>query len=57
VTAFRKRFVRMFLDAAGRDAAAAVLPVVAEYRQQDRNIRPAEAAALRRLVETVSAGR
>jgi aminoglycoside phosphotransferase (APT) family kinase protein len=57
VSAFRKRFVRLFLDAADRDAAAAVLPVVADYRQQDRNIRPAESAALQRLVEEVSASR
>jgi aminoglycoside phosphotransferase (APT) family kinase protein len=57
VSAFRKRFVRLFLDAADRGAAAAVLPVVAEYRQHDRNIRPSESAALQRLVETVSASR
>src|SRR4051812_30505119 len=57
VSAFRKRFVRLFLDAADRDAAARVLPVVAEYRQQDRNIRPAESVALQRLVEEVSASR
>jgi aminoglycoside phosphotransferase (APT) family kinase protein len=57
VSAFRKRFVRMFLDAADRDAAAAVLPVVAEYRHQDRNIRPTESAALDRLVEQVNASR
>ena len=57
VSAFRKRFVRLFLDAADRDAAAAALPAVAEYRQHDRNIRPAEAAALRQLVVDVSASR
>ncbi len=53
---FRKAFLRAFLAAADRGAAAAALPVVAEYRQQDRNIRATEAVALRRLVDEVARG-
>lgn len=47
---FRRRFVESFLRAAGREPARADLAAVAEYRANDRNIRPAEREALARLV-------
>ena len=54
IAALRKVFLRRFLAAVDQAAAAAALPGVAEYRQQDRNIRPTEAAALRELVAEVA---
>jgi aminoglycoside phosphotransferase (APT) family kinase protein len=57
ISAFRKRFVKMFLDASDREAAVRALPAVAAYRERDRNIRPAELAGLRRLVDELSASR
>jgi aminoglycoside phosphotransferase (APT) family kinase protein len=53
IAALRRLYTRAFLAAAGRDAAAAVLPAVAAYRERDRNIRPTELAALRRMVANV----
>jgi aminoglycoside phosphotransferase (APT) family kinase protein len=50
INLFRSRFVDRFLDRAGRDAARAVLPEAADYRNQDRNARPSEIEALARLV-------
>ncbi len=48
----RRRLVRTFLRASGAEAAArAALPAVAAHRLQDRNVRPAEAAAITALVE------
>ncbi len=47
----RRRLVRVFVDAAGRDEAAAQLRAVAEIRRNDRNTRPAEVVAMDRLVE------
>ena len=40
----RGRLIDRFVDGCGRTAALAVLPVVAEYRLRDRNVRPEEAA-------------
>jgi aminoglycoside phosphotransferase (APT) family kinase protein len=56
IATLRKVFLRRFLAAAGREDAAAALPMVAAYREQDRNIRPAELAALRELVAEVERG-
>ncbi len=47
--AFRSRFVRGFLRGVDRDAAAAVLPTVVAWKVADRNLRPAEAQAMRAL--------
>ena len=49
-SAARSLFVRLFLDQAGRDPARSLLPVVAEHRLLDRNLRPSEAAGIRRLL-------
>jgi aminoglycoside phosphotransferase (APT) family kinase protein len=57
VPAFRGLLLRFFLAAAGREAAADVLPAVAAYREQDRNIRPTELAKLHALVAEVTRGR
>ncbi len=47
----RRRLVGTFLRASGAEAAArAALPAVAAHRLQDRNVRPAEADAIRALV-------
>jgi aminoglycoside phosphotransferase (APT) family kinase protein len=50
VPLFRRRFLRAYLAATDREAGAAALRAVAAYREEDRNIRPTERAALRRLV-------
>ena len=50
-TLFRGLMVRMFLAAAGKEEARKHLATVAEYRRNDRNIRPGERRALDRLVE------
>jgi aminoglycoside phosphotransferase (APT) family kinase protein len=55
IAALRRVFLRRFLAAVDQGAAAAALPAVADYRMQDRNIRPTEAAALRELVAKVAA--
>jgi len=54
IAVLRRFFLRSFLAACDRDAAAAALPAVAAYREQDRNIRPTELAGLRALVEKVA---
>lgn len=46
----RRRLVRAFLDAVGRDEARRALPAAAEHRLADRSVRPAEATAIRALV-------
>jgi aminoglycoside phosphotransferase (APT) family kinase protein len=56
IAAFRRVFLRRFLAAVDRSAAAAALPAVAAYREQDRNIRPTELAGLRALVDEVRRG-
>jgi aminoglycoside phosphotransferase (APT) family kinase protein len=53
----RRRLVDRFLAEAGRPAAAAVLPLVAEYRLADRNVRPEEAERIRALVASGASGR
>ena len=44
-TRMRRRFVDRFVDSCGRAAALAILPAVADYRLNDRNTLPGEAAA------------
>ncbi|MGI9053485.1 MAG: phosphotransferase [Ilumatobacteraceae bacterium] len=46
----RKRLVDRFVDGCGRAEAAALLPVVAERRLADRNLRPDEVERVRALV-------
>lgn len=46
----RSVFVRAFLERAGRDEAERWLATVAEERLTDRNVRPSEAEAIRRIV-------
>jgi hypothetical protein len=50
--AFRRLFVRLFLGHFDRGPVRAVLPTVLEWKRQDRNMRPAEVAAMMRLVAT-----
>lgn len=50
IAAVRNRFLRRYVDRCGRDAAAGLLPVVAEARLLDPNVRPEEAARIRALV-------
>ena len=47
VRLLRGRLVDRFVDGCGRAAAQALLPAVAEYRLNDRNVRPEEAARVR----------
>ncbi len=47
----RSGFVRMFLKRADVDAARTMLPVMAEHRLADRNLRAGEAEAIHRLME------
>jgi aminoglycoside phosphotransferase (APT) family kinase protein len=49
--AARSHFLSVFLDHTDRDAARALLPIVAEYRLLDRNVRSGEAADIHRLLE------
>ena len=51
---FRDRFLDAFVAAAADGEFAAVLPVVAEWRKQDRNVTPGERAAIDRLVARVT---
>ena len=50
----RGRLVDRFVDGCGRAAAIAMVPVVAEYRLADRNVRPEEADRIRHLVASLS---
>jgi len=50
VAALRRRLVHSFLAAAGQDEAARCLRITADYRGQDRNVRPTELDRLHRLV-------
>jgi aminoglycoside phosphotransferase (APT) family kinase protein len=50
VNALRHRLVDRFVDSCGRAGALALLPDVAAYRVQDRNVRPEEAARVHALV-------
>jgi aminoglycoside phosphotransferase (APT) family kinase protein len=50
-TVGRSFFLRSFLRAAGREPARAQLPMMATHRLQDRNLRPAEARNIRRLLD------
>lgn len=53
----RRQLVATFLHASGcEDEARAVLPIVAEHRLTDPNVRPGEAAAIRALVAAESMG-
>lgn len=54
VAVLRRRVVERFVARCGRDAAAALLPVVAEERLRDPNVRPEEAARVRALVAAVA---
>jgi aminoglycoside phosphotransferase (APT) family kinase protein len=49
----REFFLSVFLDAAGRDAAAERIAVLGELRLSDPHVRPHEAVALRRVIEAV----
>ncbi len=46
----RRLFVRSFLDHFDRAGIRAALPAVVEWKSRDRNIRPTEVAAMRRLL-------
>jgi Ser/Thr protein kinase RdoA (MazF antagonist) len=52
----RGRLVDRFVDGCGRAAAIAMVPTVAEYRLDDRNVRPEEAVRVRALVTDVAPG-
>ena len=54
VRLLRGRLVDRFVDGCGRSAAQALLPLVAEYRLTDRNVRPEEAARVRALAARFS---
>lgn len=49
----RGRLMDRFVDGCGRAGAIALLPAVAEYRLQDRNVRPEEADRIRDLVASL----
>jgi aminoglycoside/choline kinase family phosphotransferase len=51
----RGRLIDRFVDAAGRADAIAMVPTMAEYRLQDRNVRPEEAARIHELVASLRA--
>jgi aminoglycoside phosphotransferase (APT) family kinase protein len=55
VALIRGRLIDRFVDACGRAEAIAMVPVVAEYRLRDRNVRPEEAARIRQLVASLQA--
>jgi hypothetical protein len=46
----RASFVRAFLHHFDRASVRAALPAVVEWKSRDRNIRPTEVAAMRRLL-------
>jgi Ser/Thr protein kinase RdoA (MazF antagonist) len=50
----RGRLIDRFVDACGRAAAIAMVPVMAEYRLTDRNVRPEEAERIHALVASLS---
>ena len=50
----RHRLVDRFVDSCGRAGALALLPAVAAYRVQDRNVRPEEAARIHALVAALT---
>ena len=50
--AARSHFLSVFLDHTDRDAARALLPIVAEHRLTDRNLRSGEAASIHQLLES-----
>ena len=52
VWALRRRYAKVFLQAAGRKDAARYLQAAADHRGDDRNIRPAERERLQQLVAT-----
>jgi len=54
VRLLRGRLISRFVDGCGRADAIAILPTVAEYRLQDRNVRPEEADRIRQLVASLS---
>ena len=47
----RSHFLSVFLDHTDREAARTLLPVVAEHRLTDRNLRPGEATNIHQLLE------
>jgi aminoglycoside phosphotransferase (APT) family kinase protein len=49
----RGRLMDRFVDACGRADAIAMVPTMAEYRLQDRNVRPEEAARIHALVASL----
>jgi aminoglycoside phosphotransferase (APT) family kinase protein len=54
VATFRRRLIERFVDQAGRAAALAILPAVADYRLADRNNRPEEITRLEALVAALT---
>jgi len=56
VTGLRRILVRSFLHTAGRNAAAASLVAVLEYRRHDQNLSPGELEAMGRIVAHNSPG-
>lgn len=54
IAAVRRHFLRRFLDAAGREDAAAHLDLALAVRSRDRHLDPAEGAAMQDLVRRVS---
>jgi hypothetical protein len=54
---FRTMFVRSFLGHFEIDAVRTVLPAVGTWKCEDRNMRPAEVAAMRHLVAAESSRR
>jgi aminoglycoside phosphotransferase (APT) family kinase protein len=54
--AARSHFLSVFLDHTDQDAARTLLPVVAEHRLTDRNLRAAEATNIHRLLQDEGVG-
>ena len=55
-SAGRSLFLRTFLQSSDRELARSLLPVAAEHRLQDRNVRPGEAAKIRELLRVEGCG-
>ncbi len=56
VGAVRRHFLRCFLDAAGREEAAAGLQLASAVRSQDPHVEPAERASMHEVVRRVRRG-
>ena len=55
VNLVRGRLMDHFVDACGRADAIAMVPIMAEYRLRDRNVRPEEAVRIHELVASLRA--